>query len=86
MLLSICQGNNKCAVLKGHSLQFDAAELKAFIGILLARVYVQFPRRWKFWSASDDCNNTAVVNCMTRSKFEEILSFLHVADKNALDM
>ena len=86
MLLSICQESNKYAVSRGHSLQVDVAELKTFIGILLVNGYVQLPRRRMLWLASDDCHNAVVTNCMTRNRFDEIFSFFHVADNNALDM
>ena len=86
MLLSICQESNKYAISKGHSLQVDVVELKGFIGILLVSGYVQLSRRRILWSLSDNCHNTAVANCMTKNRFEGILSYLHVADNNVLDM
>ena len=62
ILLSICQKSNKYAASKGHSLQVDVTELKAFIGILLVSGYVQLLKRRMFWSASDDCHKLMLQN------------------------
>ena len=86
MLLSICQESNKYALSKCHSLQVDVVELKGFIGILLVSGYAQLSRRQILWSLSDNCHNAAVANCMKKNRFEGILSYLHVADNNVLDM
>ena len=85
-LLSIRQESNKYAVSKVHLLQVDFVELMAFIGMLLVRGYVQLPGRQMFWLASDGCHNAATANCMTWNWFNNILTFLGVADNNALEM
>ena len=81
--LIVTQTNNYAAH-KNKNLDMTVEELKCFIGILLLSGYVQVPRRRMFWQQSEDTHNSLVVAAMTRNRFDEIISCLHVADNNNL--
>ncbi len=67
------------AVQKGkESFTITPSEFRLFIAILFTSGYVQLPRRRMFWENSDDVHNSAVSLAMSRNRFEEILSCVHV--------
>ena len=67
-----------------HQFHVTKEEMRAFLALLLLSGYVSLPRRRMFWEKPPDVNNEAVASTMSRHKFEEILRFLHLANKNHL--
>ena len=52
--------------------------MKTVFGILLFSGYVQVPYRRMYWESGRDCFNSLVSAAMPRSKFEEVLKYLHL--------
>ncbi len=61
------------------------SELKVFIAVLLLSGYHEVPGRRHYWEQADDVNVSAVSSAMSRNRFEELLSVLHLADNARLD-
>ena len=64
-----------------HQFHVTKEEMRAFLALLLLSGYVSLPRRRMYWEKLPDVNNEAVASTMSRHRFEEILRFLHLADK-----
>ena len=70
---------------KGKRSFTDANEMRLFFAILLLTGYNQSPRRKMYWQDSSDVLNTAMSSAMSRNRFEELLSVLHLSDNMKLD-
>ena len=70
---------------KGKHSFTDANEMRLFFAILLLTGYNQSPRRKMYWQDSSDVLNTAMSSAMSRNRFEELLSVLHLSDNMKLD-
>jgi len=80
----VTQSNNYAAR-KNKNLDMTVEELKCFIGILLLSGYVEVPRRRMYWQQSEDTHNSLVAAAMTRNRFDEIMSCLHLTDNDRLE-
>jgi len=67
-----------------HSFQTTQNEFRLFLAILYNSGYATLPRRRMYWEPTDDVHNAAICNAMTRNRFEELMSFVHVADNENL--
>ena len=85
LLSEIVEQTNNYAFHKNIVLDLTVDELKTFFGILLLTGYVPLPRRRMYWEKSADTHNSLVANAMSRNRFEQIFSNLHVADNNSLN-
>ena len=74
-------GQEKGTIAGGCSIH----EMRRFLAILLISGYCQVPRRRLYFSYSEDVRNDAICRAMSRQRFEEILSSLHLANNNQLD-
>jgi hypothetical protein len=59
-------------------------ELKVFIGILLLSGYHSLPSERNFWSNQPDLKVSLVADAMSRDRYYQIKSFLHLADNHSL--
>ena len=59
-------------------------EFRAFLAIFLISGYNLLPRRRMYWEQAPDVFNCAVLYMPTRNRFEEILTYLHLADNAKL--
>ena len=55
-------------------------EIRTFIVVLLPSGYCKVPYRNLYWADAPDTHNEAVSCAMSRNRFREILSNLHLAD------
>ena len=63
-----------------HNFCTDSSEIRLFIAMLLITGYNQLPRRKMYWKNAEDVLNPAMSNAMSRNRFEELLSVLHLSD------
>lgn len=68
-----------------HLFSTDPSEMRLFLAMLLLTGYVVLPRRRMYWEPSTDAFNEAMSECMTRNRFEELLSVFHLCDNDALN-
>jgi len=81
----LTENSNKYAMQKGrHGFQTSPFELRLFLAILFNSGYAPLPRRRLYWEPSADVQNTAVSCAMTRNRFEELMTNIHVSDNNNL--
>ncbi len=67
--------------------EISEKDLELFLGICLLSGIWKFPRERTYWqkgSVTGGC--PAVANAMSRNRFEEIKSNLHLADNSAIDL
>ena len=67
-----------------HSFSVEKVEMRAFLAILFISGYNDLPRRRMYWEKQDDVINLAVSNAMSRTRFETIMRYLHLADNENL--
>jgi len=68
-----------------HGFSTDVNEMRLFLAMLLLTGYVVLPRRKMYWENSDDVFNKVMSDAMSRNRFEDILSVLHLCDNQNLD-
>ena len=80
-------GRNRCAQ-KGKNAtdwkELDAAQICAFLGILLIMGFHKLPRIRDYWSTDRNLFTPAVANAMTRNEFQRIFSNIHLADNTKM--
>jgi len=85
VILDLIENTNKYATQKGkHSFQTTPNEFRLFLAILFNSGYAPLPRRRLYWEPTDDVHNAAISNAMTRNRFEDMMSCVHVADNENL--
>ena len=58
----------------------NSDELHGFLAILLSSGYISLPHHQIYWEQAPDILNCPVSDLLTRSRFEEMLKYLHLAD------
>ncbi|XP_049787121.1 piggyBac transposable element-derived protein 3-like [Schistocerca cancellata] len=76
--------SNLYATQKGKILNLKEHELFAFLGINLFMGYHKLPSWKRYWSACDDLGISIVRRCMSRDRFDFILSNLHLNDNTKI--
>lgn len=76
--------SNLYAIQKGKTLNLTEDEFLCFIGINFLMGYHQLPSLQSYWNTSRDLNVSLVSESMSRNRFQEILSYLHVNDNSLL--
>ncbi|XP_050313331.1 piggyBac transposable element-derived protein 3-like [Anthonomus grandis grandis] len=76
--------SNLYAVQKGKSLNLTENEFLCFLGINFLMGYHQLLSLSCYWNTSRDLHVTLVSEAMSRNRFQEILSFLHVNNNSLL--
>ena len=84
LLAHITEQTNLYACQQGKNLNASQNEVAALVAIILLSGYCKVPYRDLYWSVSPDTHNEAVANAMSRNRFREIFSCLHLA--NNLEM
>nr|XP_022913022.1 piggyBac transposable element-derived protein 3-like [Onthophagus taurus] len=69
---------------RNKTLNLKEEELLCFIGKNFLMGYHSLPSYELFWSNAEDLGVPLVVRTMTRNKFQEILSYLHVNDNSII--
>ena len=65
---------------KGLNPPATSEEIKVVISILLLSGYCRVPYRKLYWSMSPDSHNKSVSKAISRNRFREIFSNLHIRD------
>ncbi|XP_046682067.1 piggyBac transposable element-derived protein 3-like [Homalodisca vitripennis] len=83
----IVQELKNYAMFKGHhTFNVTSHEIRVFTGILLLSEYCSVARNRLYWDTGADTHHPGVAAAMSRTRFEEILRYFHVADNNNLDV
>ena len=73
--------------LKGeHNVTMTLHKLKAFIAILLVSGYTEPPQQEMCWERREDRHKLLLSSMMSKNKFEEYQTYLHLIDNNNLDL
>lgn len=83
-LADVTYQSNLYATQKNKNLNLKEEELLAFLGINFFMGYHTLPSYKHYWSTSNDLGIELVRKTMTRNRFQDILSFLHVNDNDAI--
>ena len=59
-------------------------KIRTFIAVLLLSRYCKVPCRDLYWADAPDTHNEAISCTMSRNRFREILSNLHLADNTQI--
>ena len=70
---------------KGLNPPATSEEIKVVISILLLPGYCRVPYRKLYWSTSPDTHNESVSKAISRNRFREIFSNLHIWDNTDID-
>ena len=73
---------NRDSNFPGFSATVD--DIRHFMGILLLSGYYCLPCERDYWSTADDLGCSLAMKTMSRSKFQELKRFCHIADNQAL--
>ena len=85
LVLFVTNQTNLYAVQTGKgNLNILEDEIKCFIAVLLLSWYCKVPYRNLYWENVPDTHNEAVLCAMSRNRFREILSNLHMADNTKI--
>ena len=68
------------------SFKFSSADLLNFVTIFLKSCYNVRPQCAWYWALSEDVNCPLVARIMSRFRFREINSLLHVCGNNQLEL
>ena len=84
----ICQQTYKYAMEKGAERwdDVDVEELRCFFGILLLSGYNRLPSRKMYWEEAPDVHNTLMSDAMRRTRFLDLLRYVHFCDNEALEV
>ena len=85
IITHITHQTNLYASQKGKNLNCDESEVITVIAIILLSGYCKVPCRDLYWSGSPDTHNEAVSNAMSRNRFREIFSCLHLANNDEIN-
>ena len=66
------------------SFETNSSEIRVFLAMLILSGYTVLPRRKLYWENSDDVFIKAMSDAMSRNRFEELISVLHLSDNNNL--
>ena len=80
IITHIIHQTNLYASQKGKNLNCYESKVITLIAIILLSGYCKVPCRDLCWSGSPDTHNEAVSNAMSRNRFREIFSCLHLAN------
>ena len=80
LVLHVTNQTNFYAVQHGkENLNILEDEIRTFIAVLLLSGYCKVPHRNLYWADAPDTHNEAVSCTMSRNRFREILSSLHLS-------
>ncbi|XP_050516276.1 piggyBac transposable element-derived protein 2-like [Diabrotica virgifera virgifera] len=68
-----------------HNLNATSAEILTFVGVMLLSGYHPLPCRRLYWTVDEDVHTPIVSNAMRRNRFDELMSFIHLADNQSND-
>jgi len=63
----------------------NPSEMRLFLAMLLLTGYAILPHRCMYWENSSDTFNEAMSDRMTRNRFDELLSVIHLCDNSKLN-
>lgn len=86
VITHIVNSTNLFALQSGNEhFQITNQDMRLFIAILFLSGYCTVPRKRMYWETSEDTHHESVSKAMSRTKFEDILRYIHVCDNSALD-
>jgi len=62
----------------------NSMEVKQFLGIVMYKGLVSYPKISDYWSRQKFFHNTFISKIMPRNRFQELLRFFHVADNDSI--
>lgn len=77
--------SNMYAARRNRKADISLQEMKCFFAILLLSGYSSVSRRRMYWEKSVDTHNQLVSDCLSRDRFEHILTNIHCCDNDNLD-
>ena len=80
----IVHQTNLYALQKGKSLKTNREEISQFLGILLLSGYHQVPQEEWYWSTAQDIAVPIVPTVMSRQRFRDLKSCIHLANNQEL--
>ena len=80
----IVKQSNKYAQSKNFNLNVSENEIRGFFGAILISGYTKLPDKKMYWSKESDVP-TAISECFTRKRFEDILHYIHFSSGNSDD-
>ena len=85
LALHVTNQTNLYTVQHGKSnLEILEDKIRTFIAVLLLSGYYKVPYRDIYWADAPNTHNEAVSSVMTRNRFWEMLSNLHLADNTQI--
>lgn len=81
----LVENSNKYAVFVGKPFDVTKEEIRLVLAIFLLSGYCVHARNRMYWDTGADTYHPGVANAISRSRFEQIMRFLHVCDNAALD-
>ncbi|CAK1591406.1 unnamed protein product [Parnassius mnemosyne] len=80
------ENSRRYAVFEGKHFDVTKEEIRLVLAILLLSGYNVQARNRMYWDTGIDTYHPGVANAISRSRFEQILRFMHVSDNAALDV
>lgn len=84
MIEHVVEQSNLYARQKGHNLNLNAEELKAFIGFLIVMGIHSLPSIKMYWSSNEALRVDRIANFISQKRFLNILRFLHINDNSKM--
>lgn len=84
VISDIVYQSNLYATQRGKVLNLKDNELLAFLGINFFMGYHKLPSYKNYWSTAEDLKIGVVSRTMTRDRFQQILSYLHINDNTTI--
>ncbi|XP_045475400.1 piggyBac transposable element-derived protein 3-like [Harmonia axyridis] len=86
LLSHIVTETNRYAMQKlVHNLNVTAEEMITFVGIMLMSGYHPLPYRRLYWKQDPDVHSHLVSDAIRRNRFDELISFIHLANNENND-
>ena len=70
---------------ENHTLDLKKQKLRSFIAVVILRGYIDLPRLSMYWEMTEDIHNSIATSLFTRSRFNEVVKNLHLADNDTID-
>ena len=80
----LVEATNMYAKQKNSGFSTSSDELRLFFAMLFTTRCNPLPRRRLYWENTDDVKNVAISGAMARTRFDELMRYIHIADNDNL--
>jgi len=80
----LVKATNMYAKQKNSGFSTSSDELRLFFAMLFTTRCNPLPRRRLYWENTDDVKNVAISGAMARTRFDELMRYIHIADNDNL--